>query len=92
MKNVEDIDGVIIHRIKIHKRKLKEYGFNEEDVNNTIDKFDDRTELQSRFQDLGGLQFIIDDKKSDFVYLNECYLYDFDENGEPIPKIVNGLN
>ena len=89
MKNVEDIDGVIIHRIKIHKRKLKEYGFNEEDVNNTIDKFDDRTELQSRFQDLGGLQFIIDDKKSDFVYLNECYLYDFDENGEPIPKIVH---
>lgn len=89
MKSVEDLEGVIVHRMRVHKRKLKDYGFNTEDINDSIDGFENSTELQSRFQDIGGLSFITDDKESDFIYLNECYLYDFDNNGDPIPKIVH---
>jgi hypothetical protein len=89
MKDRSDPDGVIIHRIKIHKRKLKDYGFTEDDISEEVAAFDSGfTEKESRFADLGGLGFVTDDKDSDFVYLNECYLYDFDEEGNPIPKIV----
>lgn len=88
MKDAEDPEVVIIHRIRIHKRKLKEYGFNEDDINDTISKYDASAELQSRFEDLGGLSFITDDKDTDFVFLYLSYLYDFDDDGNPIPKIV----
>lgn len=90
MKDRTDVDGVIIHRIKIHKRKLKEYGFDEDDIVKHIDEFENNSqELQSRFSDIGGLSFITDDAESDFVYVNECYLYDFDKDGNPIPMIVH---
>lgn len=90
MKDRTDLDGVIIHRIKIHKRKLKEYGFDEDDISKHIDDFTKNSaELQSRFSDIGGLSFITDDAESDFVYVNECYLYDFDEEGNPTPMILH---
>jgi hypothetical protein len=89
MKDRSDPEHVIIHRMKIHKRKLKKYGFTEDDVAEQVEKFTNQdTETQSRFADIGGLSFLMDEKDSDFVYLNECYLYDFDEDGNPIPKIV----
>ena len=88
MKDVEDLEGVIIYRVRIHKRKLKEYGFDEEKISDTVSKYDSNAELISRFSDLGGISFLTDDVKSEFVFIHFCYLYDFDEEGNPIPKIV----
>lgn len=88
MKDRADKDGVIIHKIKIHKRKLREHGFKEEDINKQIEDYDQSSELQSRFEDIGGLTFLTDDKDSEFIYMHECYLYDHDEHGNALPKIV----
>jgi len=88
MKDVEDLEGVIGHRIRIHKRKLKEYGFNEKNIDDTISKYDGDSELQSRFSDLGGISFLTNDKDTDFVYVHFFYMYDFDSEGNPVPKIV----
>ena len=89
MTDVEDLEGFISIRSRIHKRKLKEYGFNREEIDDMVDKYDSTAEIQSRFADIGGLSFITDEKDSDFVYLHQCFMYDFDEEGNPIPKIVN---
>lgn len=89
MQDREDVDGVIIQRIKVHKNKLKEYGFGD-DVNDYLEKcYEGQSEEQSRFADLGGITYLTDDAKSDFVYMYECYLYDYDDNGEPVPKIAH---
>lgn len=89
MKDRTDPEGVIVHQMRVHKRRLKEYGFDEDDADNEVREFENaNAEIQSRFADLGGLGFITDDKDSGFVFLNECYIYDFDESGIPIPKIA----
>ena len=89
MTDAEDLEGFISIRHRIHKRKLKEYGFNREEIDDMADKYDSTAEIQARFADIGGLSFITDEKDSDFVYLHQCFMYDFDEEGNPIPKIVN---
>ena len=88
MVDVEDLEAVIDFRVRIHKRKLKEYGFDETELDDMMDKYDANADIQSRFEDLGGLSFVTDDKDSDFVYLHQFYMYDFDKEGNPIPKIV----
>lgn len=88
MVDVDDLEGVIDFRVRIHKRKLKEYGFDQTEIDDVIDKYDAVADIQSRFEDLGGLSFITDDQKSDFVFLHQFYMYDFDKEGNPIPKIV----
>ena len=89
MTDVEDLEGFISIRSRIHKRKLKEYEFDEKEIEGMVDKYDATAEIQARFADIGGLSFITDEKDSDFVYLHQCFMYDFDEEGNPIPKIVN---
>lgn len=88
MVDVDDLEAVIDHRVRIHKRKLKEYGFNQEELDGMVEKYNTNTDVQSRFEDVGGLSFLTDDKESEFVYLHQFYMYDFDESGNPIPKIV----
>lgn len=89
MKDIEDTEYVIIHRMKIHKRSVSKYGFDQEDIEGEIKRFSEAdAEIQSRFSDIGGINFITDDKDSDYVYVNECHIYDFDEEGNPIPKIL----
>lgn len=89
MKDIEDPEHVIIHRMKVHKNALSKYGFSEDDIEEQAEYLSSSdSEMQSRFSDIGGLGFLTDDKDSDYVYVNECYLYDYDEEGNPIPKIV----
>lgn len=79
----------VAHKKRVHKNHLKKYGLKPKDVTSTREEFDNGTALKDqRFEDLGGSDFIHDDKNSDFVYIYECYLDDYDEEGDPIPMKV----
>lgn len=77
------------HRKKVHKNYLRKYGVKTRDIESELEAFDQGDFLKdSRFEDLGGLSFLTDKKNSDFVYIYECYLNDYDKDGEPIPMKV----
>jgi hypothetical protein len=78
------------HKKKVHKNYLKsKYGVSEKDLQSVSAEFmDDENLTETRFEDVGGINFITDDVDSDFYYIYECYINDYDEEGEPIPKKV----
>jgi hypothetical protein len=77
------------HRKKVHKNYLKKYNVKPTDIEKEIESFDTGDILKdTRFEDLGGLTFLTDKLDSDFVYIYECYLNDYDEEGEPTPMKV----
>lgn len=90
-RSLEDSD-LVAHRKKIRKKELKQkYGITEDDIESQIDSFYYDEEITTRFKDLGGTAFIIDDKEGEYVYIHECYLNDYDEFGNPIPKKITLL-
>lgn len=90
MKDVEDKNGVIFHRPLIHKKKaMLKYGLKEDELDAEIEKHETDTLTDARYTDLGGLEFITPNKDSDLVYDNEVYLYDIDDEGNYVPKIVS---
>ncbi len=79
----------VAHKRKVHKNHLKRYGLKPKDITGTREAFENGSALtDTRYQDLGGTDFIHDNKESDFVYIYECYLNDYDSEGEPIPMKV----
>ena len=80
------------HKKRIHKNKLKKYGLSEQDVSKAMQEWtrfaDESTILDERFKDLGGIGFAVDPKDGNYVFIYECYLNDFDEDGNEVPKIV----
>ena len=77
------------HKKKVHKTYLKKYGIKPKDVEGQRDAFENETLSDERFSDLGGVSFIHDSRDDDFVYLYECYLDDYDDDGNAIPmKLV----
>ena len=90
MKDREDENGIFIHRPLIHKKKAaKKYGITLEELDAEIENWESEPEKSARFTDIGGVNFLTPDKDSDLVYDNEVYLYDIDEEGNAIPKIVS---
>lgn len=85
-KKIEDT--FCAHKKKVHRNRLKRYGLNKEDVQAELDNIDAGELAQDRFRDLGGLNFVTDNKEGPFVFIYECYLNDYDEDGEMIPKKV----
>jgi hypothetical protein len=80
------------HKKRVHKNYVKsEYNITDEDLNNTIEEFYDNASVIERFRDLGGSLFISDEKDSQFVYIYECYIDDYDSKGREVPKIVTIL-
>lgn len=87
--NVLSESNFVAHKKKVHKNHLKKYGVKPRDITSTREAFENGAALtDTRFQDLGGTDFIHDDKESDFVYIYECYLNDYDTNGDPVPMKV----
>ena len=86
-------DTFCAHKKRVHRKKLLKYGLSEDDIKNEVNRFsgsgiDDAQIVNQRFSDLGGLAFLQDPKDKNFVYIYECYLSDYDEEGNEQPKIV----
>ena len=79
----------VAHKKRVHKNHLKKYGLKPKDITSTREDFENGLALKDqRFEDLGGSDFIHENKESDFVYIYECYLNDYDSEGDPIPMKV----
>ena len=79
----------VAHKKRVHKNHLKKYGLKPKEISSTRESFDTGEMLtDERFKDLGGSDFIHDDIESDFVYIYECYLNDYDDEGDEIPMKV----
>lgn len=83
-------DAFCAHKKRVHKNHLRKYGLDDEEIQEAIDEVNESTNtiVIERFRDLGGSSFIVDDKDKNFVYIYECYLDDYDEEGTPVPQKV----
>lgn len=84
-------NSFVCHKKEVHKNYLKsKYGVKEKDLHLSDQAFDvyEDTLLQQRFDDLGGKNWFKDYEQTDHYYIYECYMPDYDENGEPIPLKV----
>lgn len=92
MKEVTDVEGFICHRRLIGRDHAKaKYNFTDEDIDAEIANFkSDDIIIQQRFKDIGGINFLTpsNDDTITKIYVNECYLYEFDAEGNAIPKII----
>ena len=94
MKAVDDPYGFCCHRIPMSKEKAKSlYKITDDELNGEIKKFTDDPIIQERYKDVGGADFIgkvgsTTTNDSDIIYVNECYLYQYDDDGNDIPWIV----
>lgn len=89
-RSIEDSD-LVAHRKKIRKKELIKYGLKEDEIDDEVDSFYYDEEVSERYKDLGGTAFITDDVEGEYVYIHECYLNDYDESGNPIPKKITLL-
>ena len=78
----------VAHKKKIHKNELKKYDIKKEAIDEEIKAFEDDPAYLERFNDLGGINFITPDKDTDDVWLYECYLNEYDKEGNANPKKV----
>lgn len=77
------------HRKRVHKNTLKKYKLSDDDISREAEEFSNTEYLkESRFEDLGGINFIKDPSDDEFVYIYECYLNDYDKSGDKVPKKV----
>lgn len=77
------------HKMRVHKNYLKRYKVSEKDIDAELDYFSAADIVkEALFEDIGGLNFVTDDIDDDFVYLYECYLNDYDDMGDKVPKKV----
>lgn len=88
-RNAKEIEEAV-HKKRVHRNYLKRYGLTDEEIQGEVDRFFTGTSdiVQERFRDLGGYQFISENKDSPYVFIYECYMNEFDENGDPVNKIV----
>lgn len=81
-----------IHKKKIHRSQLKKYGVSDDEMRAYMDEISDSAILDERYKDLGGMTFVTEDKNTPYVYIYECYLCDYDEDGNEQKKIVTVFN
>lgn len=76
------------HKKKVHKNTLKKYGLKDDEIEAEIDGVENDVEFLRRFEDLGGSAYATTDKDSEHVYVYECYMNDYDEEGNAVPMKV----
>ena len=76
----------IAHKKRVKIAELRKYGVTDTDVSAEIDAFGSDPLYLERFEDLGGLAFLTPNETDDEVWLYECYINDYTDNGEAIPK------
>ena len=89
MKTVDD-DTFKAHKKRVHKNELKKYPEYDEDMDVTAFVSNQSSDIlrEERFKDIGGINFMMEDEDSDFVYIYECYMNDYDDEGNKLPKKV----
>lgn len=76
-----------VHRIPVKRSELKKYGV-DNDMTAEIARFSEDAIAKERFSDLGGVSFLTESKDSDKVWLYECFLNDYDDEGNASPKKI----
>jgi hypothetical protein len=88
-ESIQDSEFVA-HKKRMHVTTLKKkFKLTDKDLGDERTQFDDHSYLKdTRFEDLGGSDFLYDENDEDFHYIYECYLDEYDDNGVPNPVIV----
>lgn len=76
------------HRKSIHKSEAVKYGLTEADLVKEAESFEANNLYRERFKDLGGIQFLNSTGDKDFYFIYECYVWEYDKNGDKKSKIV----
>lgn len=77
------------HKKMIHKNALKKYGLTTEEIDAKMTDIRDNWDLYNeRFEDIGGSYFMLQEKDSDFVFIYEGYLNEYDKDGNEKPVIM----
>ncbi len=64
------------HRRLMYKSEIiDEYGIDEQEINQTVNRWQSDLELQARYKDLKYLSFISPTADDDRAYIHECYLW-----------------
>ena len=80
-KSISDC-GFVAHKKRVHKSELAKYGVQQEDITDEVSSFRTDSLYLERFESLGGISFITDEYDNpDFVYIYECYVYEYDKEG-----------
>jgi hypothetical protein len=89
--DVRDADFVA-HKKRVHKNYLKsQYKVKDSDLEAAHQEFHNGSMVEdARFDDLGGISFLTDDEENkNFYFIYECYLNDYDKEGNKVPvKVV----
>lgn len=77
---------LVAHRLKKHRNHItSKYDIKDADISEAYNSITTDLLLQEMYKDLGGAGFLMDDRESKMVYLYECYMIDYDDNGEELP-------
>lgn len=88
MKSIEEAEFVA-HKKRVHKNELAKYpDIDPDDVSSYVTQQATDLLRDERFEDVGGINFLTEDVDSDYVYIYECYMYDYDKDGKRLPKKV----
>jgi hypothetical protein len=87
-RSVKDAD-FICHRKAVKRAyAMAKYGITELKIEDSFTQPTDDPVYMQMWVDLGGIDFISPDRESDEVWLYECYLNEYDNDGNRIPKIA----
>jgi hypothetical protein len=79
----------VAHRKKIHRKKLMaEYGVSADDYSGVISRFEDSSLQSEMLRDLGGVSFLFDKNDKDNPWIYECYIMDYDDEGQEVPMVI----
>jgi len=81
----------VAHRVKMHRNAaMKKFRLSATDLNEMVVRFQDNDWLaEQRYDNIGGTSFLYDPNDTDFVYVWECYVNDYDGNGVKVPMKVS---
>ena len=77
----------VAHKKRVHKNYLKsKYKVADRDLEALNEEFDNGQEVEDeRFEDLGGTSFLTDDEDHNFYFIYECFMNDYDKEGNEVP-------
>ena len=87
---VKDADFVA-HKKRVHRNYLKSrYKVSDRDLEVMYSEFDSGSTIEdTRFDDIGGIGFLTDDEEhKNFYFIYECFMNDYDDDGDSIPMKV----
>ena len=76
-------EDFVCHKKRMHQSEImREYGIREDALRNSFHDWNGIEDRDSRFSDLGGLEFIQDQGDKSYWYVHECFIFDYDSKGK----------